>query len=128
MACPRALVVSNRLSVTASRVNGTVRLTPSTGGLATGLARWCGDVEAVRIGWLGTSAALDSDLHGALESELAHLRVVPVHLSHDVVERYYHGFANRVLWPLFHYLIDRIPIDASGWDAYRAAKIGRAHV
>jgi trehalose 6-phosphate synthase/phosphatase len=23
-----------------------------------------------------------------------------------------------VLWPLFHYLIDRVPVDAAGWDAY----------
>ena len=46
-------------------------------------------------------------------------RIVPVHLSGDQVDRYYHGFSNRVLWPLFHYLIDRLPIDLSGWDAYR---------
>ena len=37
----------------------------------------------------------------------------------DQVERLYYGFANRVLWPLFHYLIDRVPVDAAGWDAYR---------
>ena len=37
----------------------------------------------------------------------------------DQVDRYYYGFANRVLWPVFHYSIDRVPIDAAGWDAYR---------
>jgi trehalose 6-phosphate synthase/phosphatase len=45
--------------------------------------------------------------------------MVPVHLSADQVERCYYGFANRVLWPLFHYFLDRVPVDAAGWDAYR---------
>jgi trehalose 6-phosphate synthase/phosphatase len=42
-----------------------------------------------------------------------------VHLSHDQVDRYYDGFSNRVLWPLFHYLIDRVPVNATGWNAYQ---------
>jgi trehalose 6-phosphate synthase/phosphatase len=45
--------------------------------------------------------------------------MVPVHLSGDQIERSYYGFANRVLWPLFHYSIDRVPVDTAGWDAYR---------
>ncbi|MFN7131304.1 MAG: bifunctional alpha,alpha-trehalose-phosphate synthase (UDP-forming)/trehalose-phosphatase, partial [Myxococcales bacterium] len=28
-------------------------------------------------------------------------------------------FSNRVLWPLFHYLLDRVPPDARDWDMYR---------
>jgi len=27
---------------------------------------------------------------------------VPVYLSHEVAERYYNGFSNSILWPLFH--------------------------
>jgi trehalose 6-phosphate synthase/phosphatase len=45
--------------------------------------------------------------------------MVPVHLSSDQIDGCYHGFANRVLWPLFHYSVDRVPVDAGGWDAYR---------
>jgi trehalose 6-phosphate synthase/phosphatase len=53
-----------------------------------------------------------------LERQLRQRRLVPVALSRDQIERCYNGFANRVLWPLFHYLIDRVPVDAAGWDAY----------
>ena len=28
------------------------------------------------------------------------------------------GFCNGVVWPLFHYLVDRIPVDTAGWEAY----------
>lgn len=27
---------------------------------------------------------------------------VPVYLSAEVAERYYNGFSNSILWPLFH--------------------------
>jgi trehalose 6-phosphate synthase/phosphatase len=47
--------------------------------------------------------------------------VTPVHLWGGQIGRADQGFADRVLWPLFHYLIDRAPIEGAGWDAYRAA-------
>ena len=32
---------------------------------------------------------------------------------------YYEGFSNGVLWPLFHYLLDRIPLGQTDWQTYR---------
>jgi trehalose 6-phosphate synthase/phosphatase len=46
---------------------------------------------------------------------------VPVPLTREEVELYYEGFSNRVIWPLFHYQVDRVPLDASAGDAYRSA-------
>ena len=34
------------------------------------------------------------------------------------VARYYEGYSNGVLWPLFHYLLDQIPLHVRDWDAY----------
>jgi trehalose 6-phosphate synthase/phosphatase len=45
---------------------------------------------------------------------------VPVDLSADELRRYYAGFSNGVIWPLFHYLLDRVPLDAHEWRAYEA--------
>jgi trehalose 6-phosphate synthase/phosphatase len=36
------------------------------------------------------------------------------------VSQYYDGFSNAVLWPLFHYLLDRIPPTSQEWEAYRS--------
>ncbi len=44
---------------------------------------------------------------------------MPVGLSTTEIEQYYEGFSNRVLWPLLHYLVDRVPVEATGWEAYR---------
>jgi trehalose 6-phosphate synthase/phosphatase len=57
---------------------------------------------------------LTPDQRHELERQLHQRAILPLALSPDHIERYYHGFSNRVLWPLFHYLIDRVPIDAAG--------------
>jgi trehalose 6-phosphate synthase/phosphatase len=115
----RLLIVSNRLPVTAHDVGDQIRLTDASGGLATGLRRYHERAAAVWIGWPGDVPGLTIDGRRRLDEQLRNQRIIPVYLSQDHVERYYHGFANRVVWPLFHYLIDRVPIDATGWDAYR---------
>ena len=115
----RLLIVSNRLPVTASAEAGKLRLVNASGGLATGLRGWHDKTDGLWIGWPGELSRFDASLRAELRHKLLEQRVVPVILSSDDVERYYDGFSNRVLWPLFHYLVDRMPIEASGWDVYR---------
>jgi trehalose 6-phosphate synthase/phosphatase len=117
----RLLTVANRLPVTARLESGGVRLHPASGGLATGLSGWHEGARGLWIGWPGPVARLTEEQQRSLEAQLRDSHLVPVHLSQDQVERYYEGFSNRVLWPLFHYQIDRVPVDASGWEAYRQA-------
>ena len=40
-------------------------------------------------------------------------------LTRREVDAYYHGFANRTLWPLLHGLVEQPTFDRSWWDAYR---------
>ena len=96
-----------------------LRLVPASGGLATGLRPWHEGSGGVWLGWPGDASRFSPDQRAELDRLLAAQAIVPVHLSRDEVERYYHGFSNRVLWPLFHYLIDRVPVDTTGWSAYR---------
>jgi alpha,alpha-trehalose-phosphate synthase [UDP-forming]/trehalose-phosphatase len=42
-----------------------------------------------------------------------------VHLSKLEVERYYHGFANQSLWPLFHLAMDKARFVRRNWTAYQ---------
>jgi trehalose 6-phosphate synthase/phosphatase len=46
-------------------------------------------------------------------------RIAPVHLAPEDVKQSYEGFSNAVIWPLFHYMLDRIPLDSRNWDTYR---------
>jgi trehalose 6-phosphate synthase/phosphatase len=117
----RLLIVSNRLPVSAALSDGAVRLAAADGGLATGLRPWHQSSNGLWIGWPGDVSGFSAPQRAQLDDELQRGGIAPVHLTSDHVDRYYHGFANRVLWPLFHYLIDRVPLNAAGWDAYRAA-------
>jgi trehalose 6-phosphate synthase/phosphatase len=117
----RLLIVSNRLPVTVKLERGDIRVTGSAGGLATGLRGPHERSGGVWIGWPGDVGLPEGDLKKRLDARLAELRTSPVYLSHDAVQRFYEGFANGVLWPLFHYRLDHIPEDARDFDAYKEA-------
>jgi trehalose 6-phosphate synthase/phosphatase len=116
----RLILVSNRLPVTVHLKHDEVTVVRSSGGLATGLRGPHERSEGIWIGWPGDVSTLNEEQGRALATHLAELRCVPVHLTGEEVSHYYDGFANAVLWPLFHYMIDRIPLSSQEWGAYRA--------
>jgi trehalose 6-phosphate synthase/phosphatase len=115
----RLLLVSNRLPVSARMTADGVRMVPSSGGLATGLGSCHARSESLWFGWPGDISGATTAQREQFDQRLHERRIVPVHLTGEQVDRNYHGFANRVLWPSFHYLVDRVSVDASGWDDYR---------
>jgi trehalose 6-phosphate synthase/phosphatase len=118
---PRLLIVSNRLPITLSTdAGGHVVVTPSAGGLATGLRMAHAASDGLWIGWPGRPRGESGRVAYEASARLKAERLVPVELSADEIRRYYAGFANGVIWPLFHYLLDRLPLDASEWRAYEA--------
>jgi trehalose 6-phosphate synthase/phosphatase len=116
---PRVLIVANRLPVTVSPTNDGVEVQKSAGGLATGLLRSHEHSGGLWIGWPGT---LDNELSPSqrweLNQKLTEMRLIGVPLTGDQVARYYEGFSNGVLWPLFHYLLDQIPLHVRDWEPY----------
>ena len=119
MAASRLLIVSNRLPVTARIGPSGVELSSASGGLATGLSSWQERSTGLWIGWPGDVSLFSAAQRSELERVLERRGIAPIFLTADHVDRYYHSFANGVLWPLFHYLIDRVPVQATGWEAYR---------
>ncbi|HYO53780.1 bifunctional alpha,alpha-trehalose-phosphate synthase (UDP-forming)/trehalose-phosphatase [Archangium sp.] len=115
----RLLLVSNRLPVTVKADKEGVSVVRSAGGLATGLRGPHERSGGLWIGWPGDVSRLTEAQRASVEAQLAGLRCVPLHLSASEVSRYYEGYSNQVLWPLCHYLIDRIPRQDRDWDVYR---------
>lgn len=116
----RLILVSNRLPITVRAEKHRLVTSASSGGLATGLERARQRFPgSVWIGWPGDLSRIAGSARAHLDAMLAEHGCVPVPLSSAEIARFYDGFSNSVLWPLFHYLLDRIPADSQGWDAYR---------
>ncbi len=115
----RLLLVSNRLPVTVKADKDGVSVVRSAGGLATGLRGPHERSGGVWIGWPGEVSRLTPAQRASVDAQLADLRCVPLHLSASEVSRFYEGYSNRVLWPLCHYLIERIPRQDRDWEVYR---------
>ena len=93
---------------------------PSAGGLATGLKGPHERSGGVWIGWPGITGPLPEEHRAAFEARCQELRVAPVELSAEEVERFYEGYSNGVLWPLFHYFLGLLPLDlGSDFEVYR---------
>jgi trehalose 6-phosphate synthase/phosphatase len=116
----RLILVSNRLPVTVKLDRGEINVSRSSGGLATGLRGPHEQSGGLWIGWPGDVSRMTEAQRRKLDAHLEELRCVPVHLTGVEVSRYYDGFSNAVLWPLFHYLLDRIPPHSQEWEVYRA--------
>ncbi|MGB6710209.1 MAG: trehalose-6-phosphate synthase [Methylocella sp.] len=96
----RLVVVSNRVPLPASPA------APAVGGLAAALEVALKARGGLWFGWSGEECG---------ESEPAPLRELSTNgpitfavtaLSRRDIEQYYHGFANRALWPVCHYRLD----------------------
>ena len=106
----RVLVVANRLPIRARRDARTARWTFDTapGGLATALRGIATDVEFVWVGWLGADVP-PAERPRVAERLMREHGCYPVFLDAQLVDRYYNGFCNDVLWPLFHYVTCQRP-------------------
>jgi len=114
----RLIIVSNRLPVSICRDGGRLTLCDSPGGLANGLRGVHERGDGLWIGWPGGETRTERR-DSELAQRLAHDRLVPIPLSAKEAREYYDRFSNSVLWPLFHYLLERVPLDGHGWGTYR---------
>jgi trehalose 6-phosphate synthase/phosphatase len=115
----RVLLVSNRLPVSINANSESINVRPSPGGLATGLRSVHASGASAWIGWPGVNTEPGPERERILRALPP--AVVPVHFTSDELTRYYDGIANGVIWPLFHYLLDRVPGDIRDWSAYESA-------
>ena len=116
----RTLLVAHRLPIALDERGTDLAVKPANGGLATALRAMGGD-GVVWIGWPGEASEDLRSAPDAIVAALAGGTMVPVHLSRAELTKYYDGFANGVLWPLFHYLLDKVDVDArEAWTAYVA--------
>ena len=121
----RLVVVSNRLPYVFRRSGrGRWRATEGAGGLVTALLPVLRNRGGTWIGWPGASGAA-GQFRSALASASASAgyKLVPVGLTDEELAKFYHGFSNEVIWPLFHDLPSFCNFDPQYWRSYRAVNV-----
>ncbi len=120
----RFVVVSNRLPVTIRDDGGRLLVMPGSGGLVTAMSPVLQSRGGIWIGWPGKSEhASQDEVIGALDAgaEDRGFDLVPVFLPAEVADRYYEGFSNATIWPLFHDLQGRTVFEGAYYRAYLEA-------
>ncbi len=122
----RLVIVSNRLPFTVTTGQGGPQFAVSSGGLTTGLwsylehgASVAGEpLDFVWVGWPGASVAPEHEptVKAYAEKEF---KAIPVFLPEESMDRFYHGFCNKTLWPLFHYFPTLTRYEEDYWQEYR---------
>ena len=105
------VVIANRLPVDrGDDENEPWRRSP--GGLVTALEPVVQRTGGAWVGWPGQP---DLDIE---PFEFDGIRLVPVALTADEVAKYYEGFSNDTIWPLYHDVIAAPTYHRAWWDAY----------
>jgi len=107
----------SRLIVVSNRVNPpTGKGDESVGGLAMALAAALREYSGLWFGWSGKTTA---EFTGHLNVQKADgVTVATVDLEDADLEEYYNGYANKTLWPLFHYRQDLTAYDRAFGEGY----------
>jgi trehalose 6-phosphate synthase len=107
----RLIVVSNRVNPPSAAGEETV------GGLAMALAAALRQYSGLWFGWSGKTT---EKFTGQLAMQAVDgVTAAVVDLEQDDLDEYYNGYANKTLWPLFHYRTDLAAYDRVYGEGYQ---------
>ena len=92
----RLIVISNRVSRPSK--------TGNQGGLAVALSQALRESRGIWVGWSGETTENFTGQIGFAEDD--GVKTATIDLEEQDVDEYYNGYANKTLWPLFHFRID----------------------
>jgi trehalose 6-phosphate synthase len=106
----RLIVVSNRVNPPTGKGD------ESVGGLAMALTAALREYSGLWFGWSGKTTEKFTGLLNLQKAE--GVTVATVDLEEADLQEYYNGYANKTLWPLFHYRQDLTAYDRSFGEGY----------
>lgn len=129
-ASKKLLIVSNRLPLSVSKKNGRIFFKKSSGGLSTAVSSLSDLHNLTWIGWPGIAS---EDLTPAdkrkIIKEFKKKNLIPVFLNKSQIDRFYDGYSNNSIWPLFHYFQSLASYSDKNWNGYQQVnKLFAKHV
>ncbi len=116
--CDRLVLVSYRLPFRLHR-NKVVR---NAGGLVSAILAMAEKPEVTgrfgqRMVWIGKTDDTPEEL-SRVQEQVSDFELVPVRIEDRLDDKYYGGFCNDTIWPLFHYFPFLANFDMAFFDAY----------
>jgi trehalose 6-phosphate synthase len=112
------VLVSNRIPITISLENGKLTGHASSGGLVSALEPLLKQHGGL---WVGSGGTEESpEIRAILEQASGDnpYKYVPLFLTEEEQSKFYEGFSNEIIWPLFHDLQSRCNFDPGYWEFY----------
>ncbi|RRA48114.1 trehalose-6-phosphate synthase [Acidipila sp. EB88] len=116
------IILSNRLPLSFEKGEKGLHAKQSSGGLVTALEPLLQEHGGIWVGSAGTEQ--DPEHQKQMREELSvlarqhHYRYEPITLTLEEQAKFYEGFSNEIIWPLFHDLQSRCNFDPSYWEFY----------
>jgi len=121
----RLILVSNRLPFQLSKQDQKVQIRESDGGLVSALKSYLdnpqnGDTKRNDVIWIGSAEFSQKTWDRLDKTELEKISYIvePIFLDKGLYNKYYNGFCNATLWPLFHYFPSFVEFDGDTFNAY----------
>jgi trehalose 6-phosphate synthase/phosphatase len=124
----RLIIVSNRLPFHISERKGELVFSPSSGGLVSSIKSYIDKKSNPQTAqkenqalWIGSAEISEAKFRayakgGNLSCENFVLH--PLFLPRTTKDKYYNGFCNNVIWPLFHYFPSYVKYQEDLWNEY----------
>lgn len=117
----KTIIISNRLPLQVSINDNKLEVTPSVGGLATGLKSFHRDGDSIWIGWSGlTAEEIPEGKLAEVEQKAREEACITVNFTEEEIDGFYYGFSNRSVWPLFHYFMEYTEWETGNWEIYKS--------
>ena len=114
----RLVVVSNRVPTASEAVAKEEGEPRAASGLVGAILPVMTERGGLWFGWSGRTTDRRPDPTPAV-SDLETAQLATIQLSETEAREYYTGFANRILWPLFHSFPERVAIRRGTYGVYR---------
>jgi len=127
MTAQRLIIVANRLPVQFKEKNGVVSLVQSGGGLVSSMSSYLNHIcvgsqeKALWVGAADISETKFNTLQYEKLNDNIDFDLHPVFLPESVKGKFYQGFCNDCIWPLFHYFPSYAKFNADFYEAYKTA-------
>lgn len=115
----KIFVVANRLPVNISKRKNEIKITQSPGGLAA-MLRVLQEYGEVRfVGWPGYWTSNPDERKKIADILARKHQSYPIFIRPADLSKFYYGFSNKTLWPLFHYFSTYCTFERTEWEAYK---------